>query len=137
MKIRKSFVTNSSSSSYIIAVKEKDGKISKEFEEKLLEWAKMQILESGTTKISTIEDLNQFILDKYGYRKDTIEDLLKEDYILEEYNEIKEKLNKGFVIYEKYISCEGQDEHLDMFDDALRILSSSSDFEGIKTDLGY
>lgn len=137
MKIRKSFVTNSSSSSYVIAIKEKDGKISKEIEDLLLEWAKKQILEIGTTKIETIEDLNKFMLDKYGYRNDTLEDILKQDYVLKKYNNMKENLEKGLVIYEKYICCEGQDEHLDMFENALTLLKQSEDFEGINTDLCY
>lgn len=137
MKIRQGFVTNSSSSSFIIAVKEKDSKLSKDIEDKLLEWAKNQIFEKGTTRISSIEELDKFFISNYGYRNQSLQELLEDDYYKEKYDAMKINIEKGFVIYEKYISCEGQDEHLEMYDDALELLSNSKDFKGINTDLSY
>ena len=137
MKIRKSFVTNSSSSSFVIAVKEENGDLTPELNEKLLEWAKKELLDNGTNKIETIEDLNKYIIETYGYRNDTLEKVLEEEDLQEKYNTLKKAIEDGFAIYTKYISCEGEDEHLYMFDRALDKLKESKDFIGIDTYLSY
>lgn len=137
MKYRKGFVTNSSSTSYTIAIKKENETLPKEIEQLLLEWAKSELLNSSDT-ISNIEELNSYFIDKYSYRKDiTLEEILKNKDEKEEYKKLKEKIENGFTIYTKYISCEGQDEHLEMYENALDLLKKSKYFEDIKTDLYY
>ena len=137
MKYRKGFVTNSSSTSYTIAIKKENETLPKEIEQLLLEWAKIELLNSSDT-ISNIEELNSYFIDKYRYRKDiTLEEILKNEDEKEEYEKLKEKIENGFIIYTKYISWEGQDEHLEMYENALDLLKKSKYFEDIKTDLYY
>lgn len=136
MKYRNSFVTNSSSSSYIIAVKKENDELPKDIQEKLVEWAKNEIFNGN--KISTMEELEKFIIDEYGYRNQTLEEILNDDeYAKNNYEELKEKIQNGFVVYKNWISCEGQDEHLDMIHRAFNELEKSKNFDGIDTDMYY
>lgn len=136
MKYRNSFVTNSSSSSYIIAVKKENDELPQDIQEKLIEWAKNEIFAGN--KISTMEELEKFIIDEYGYRNQTLEEILNDDeYAKNNYEELKEKIEKGFVVYKNWVSCEGQDEHLDMLSRAFNKLAKSENFEEIDTDMYY
>lgn len=136
MKYRNSFVTNSSSSSYIIAVKKENGELPKDIQEKLVEWAKNEIFNGN--KISTMEELEKFIIEEYGYSNKSLEELIKEDEDVEGiYENLKEKIQNGFVVYKNWISCEGQDEHLDMIHRAFNELEKSKNFDGIDTDMYY
>jgi hypothetical protein len=137
MKIRKDFVTNSSSTSFIIGIKEKDGNMSKDVEKKLLQWAKNELLEYYSQKIANVEDLNQYFIENYGYKNQTLEKILEDEYHKEKYEKMKKMIEDNFVIYEKYISCESQDEHLEMYEDAFEILEESKDYKAIDISLDY
>lgn len=116
MKVRLDFVTNSSSSSYLIAFKD-----SNIFDEETLnKYPFLKLfpniietimdMESGydTTAAyvyETKEDYEQYLLDNYGYTKTrTIKDLIDGDsYVRNRYEKAVEYLSKGYKIAEKDI----------------------------------
>ena len=116
MKVRLDFVTNSSSSSYLIAFKD-----SNIFDEETLnKYPFLKLfpniietimdMESGydTTAAyvyETKEDYEQYLLDNYAYTKTrTIKDLIEGDsYVRNRYEKAVEYLSKGYKIAEKDI----------------------------------
>jgi len=135
MKYRTDFVTNSSSSSFIIALKNS----SKEIDSILLEWAKKQLIENAE-QINSIEQLNTYFMKRYAYFRNniTLEQLLEDEpYLNEKYIKCKTAIENGSRIIFKTISCEGQDEHLEMFDELFEMLEESPDYQDIDTDLSY
>lgn len=121
MKVRLDFVTNSSSSSYLIAFKD-----SNIFDEETLN--KYPFLKLFPNTIETImdmesgydttaayvyetkEDYEQYLLECYGWRETkTIEDLIKNDsYVRNRYEKAIEYLNKGYKIAEKDIGYDDE-----------------------------
>ena len=120
IKIRSSFVTNSSSSSFIIAYKKLP-----EIDEETLdrypflkgyeEFIKSALFEDGEGRscwetdagdvYHNIEDWNEYILGNWGWRREqTLEDILKDDdYLTNMYNETKAYLEKGYNIMTKNV----------------------------------
>lgn len=95
MKIRNGFVSNSSSSSFIIAAsKETNTKIKIEIEK--------DISELSDEEIKTIDALNGYFVDQYGYDWDCIEDMMKLDNNNEtkkSYLKCKRVINAGGTIF--------------------------------------
>lgn len=121
MKVRLDFVTNSSSSSYLIAFKD-----SNIFDEETLnKYSFLKLfpniietimdMESGydTTAAyvyETKEDYEQYLLDNYGYTKTrTIKDLIEGDsYVRNRYEKAVEYLSKGYKIAEKNVGYDDE-----------------------------
>ena len=108
MKVRNGFVTNSSSSNFVIAYKSDSSVPIKAFP-KMVKY----ILESTgkyhqTEKaeiIRNIDSYNEYFLDRYGYSNDqTIQDIINEDNRLQGiYDSAIDYLNAGYIIVAKRV----------------------------------
>lgn len=115
MKIRNDFVTNSSSSSYVIAYRSLP-----EFDDetlvkypflknygKMIEKVLFAAGDNDTTEgevSRTKEEYDKWFLDEYSWKNTTIEELLEEDrWLKARYNKAVEYLEKGFNILFKSV----------------------------------
>ena len=124
MKIRTDFVTNSSSSSFILARK---GQITDEQKNAVMEYIVEKML-------------GEKILDPAS-TDGAIQELSEEEYSVEEYqDEIREALKSGKSIYLGRIDHEQAEWHYcNLFEDIWRILEETGhgNFEAIDDDLSY
>ena len=97
MKTRTGFVSNSSSSSFIIAAKKRD---------KLTVTVEINLGDFVTEIISTEKELVAYILERNG--EETLEEALKSEYTKEQYDQMLAAIKAGKEVYIGDVGSEGE-----------------------------
>jgi len=117
MKTRMGFVSNSSSSSFIIASKEKPKMI-----------IEIDIEYIADKKITTEKELVEYLLEEYGY--DTIEEFFdNEEWDKNNYDKCLKALEEGNFLYAGSISSDGETSEAYIYDNGW---NGNKNFEVLK-----
>ncbi len=130
MKTRTGFVSNSSSSSFIVAAKPGQS---------LIASIKHGIDLTRYVKdvIVTIKDLENYMLEEHAYNGIGLDKVLEDEYAKEEYNMIYEYIQKGLIVYRGSASNEDGGEEQMICDIGVDALEFKDDVIVIEGEGGY
>lgn len=99
-KIRMGFVSNSSSSSFIVSGKRGENKVKITLE--------VDLKDLSSRVVETIEELNSAIIYEYGYgERNTVEEVLDEDWFdKDRYEQLVKEIESGNTVYFGTVSTE-------------------------------
>lgn len=106
MKTRLGFVSNSSSSSFVIARADANTKISMEVD---------LVKDLECREIASMSDLNEYFEGEYDYVGNSLEEILEDKEVKQRYEKLSKILLKGKKLYVGHVTNEGCDNAFEGF----------------------